>query len=406
MILLFFFFTYILASEVKFENAFDLGGERGYSHPDVSLLDEESSTAISVTFRSHSSRIVNLYWNDNRKGLFSGLIRPDNEATMTAYEGHEFWLSYAKVKNPRKLVTFKIVPNKRIYVYYDRAHPGNAEQRVKTESELTFLQSYFNRTGLVWNSFYGPDGPRGSPVLFMRSADYLGQKHSVVSQNGMWFCNDTSRGNLCQSREPVELTLEVFSLKPRAFVIKNLFSHFEADSIITCASPKLKESTVGDTDGGGIQKSSTRTSKTTWVDRSVSDISETLYRRAADVLGLDHEMLRSDRNAESMQVVHYDVGQKYDAHHDWGSDGYVEDRFITLLLYLTDKESAEAGGETSFPKAKPHGIKVHPGKGSAVLFYNLLEDGNADDLSLHSALPIKRGTKWLANFWVWDPRRR
>ena len=39
-------------------------------------------------------------------------------------------------------------------------------------------------------------------------------------------------------------------------------------------------------------------------------------------------------------------------------------------------------------------------KGMAVLFYSLLEDGNGDDLSLHQALPIKKGEKWLANFWV------
>ncbi len=45
--------------------------------------------------------------------------------------------------------------------------------------------------------------------------------------------------------------------------------------------------------------------------------------------------------------------------------------------------------------------QVAPRKGSAVLFYNLLEDGNGDDLSLHAALPVWKGEKWLANFWVW-----
>ena len=33
---------------------------------------------------------------------------------------------------------------------------------------------------------------------------------------------------------------------------------------------------------------------------------------------------------------------------------------------------------------------VHPGKGAAVLFYNLLEDGNSDELSLHGSLPVQR----------------
>ena len=46
------------------------------------------------------------------------------------------------------------------------------------------------------------------------------------------------------------------------------------------------------------------------------------------------------------------------------------------------------------------------GKGSAVLFYNLLEDGNSDDLALHEARPVKEGEKWLANYWIWDPARK
>lgn len=37
------------------------------------------------------------------------------------------------------------------------------------------------------------------------------------------------------------------------------------------------------------------------------------------------------------------------------------------------------------------GFKVRPKKGSAVLFYNLLEDGNGDDLALHAALPCTEG---------------
>lgn len=107
-----------------------------------------------------------------------------------------------------------------------------------------------------------------------------------------------------------------------------------------------------------------------------------------------------------MQVVHYINGQKYDSHHDWGVSGSPESRFITMLMYLSDQADPEAGGETAFPKGGVGGgIKVKPVKGTAVFFYNLLEDGNGDDLSLHAALPVWRGEKWLANFWIWDPMK-
>lgn len=150
-----------------------------------------------------------------------------------------------------------------------------------------------------------------------------------------------------------------------------------------------------------------RTSTNSWINRDTSPMIDSLYRRAADLLRIDESLLVHEKNVESLQVVHYGVGQKYDAHHDWASTGARGSRYITLLLYLTDPAGPKSGGETAFPKGrteKGRGFKVTPKKGQAVLFYNLLPDGNADDLSLHAALAVTRGEKWLANFWVWDPR--
>lgn len=77
-------------------------------------------------------------------------------------------------------------------------------------------------------------------------------------------------------------------------------------------------------------------------------------------------------------------------------------RFATLLLYLNDDME---GGHTSFPMWRnaetSKQLEVRPEKGKAVLFYNLLPDGNYDELSMHAALPVKEGEKWLANLWIW-----
>ena len=151
---------------------------------------------------------------------------------------------------------------------------------------------------------------------------------------------------------------------------------------------------------GGIRSSDTRTSSNTWLPRQSSPVLDTINRRVADALRLDEKMMHKTANAEDMQVVHYAVGQKYDSHHDWGVSGYPESRYITMLMYLNDQQDEGVGGETSFPKGgSGGGIKIRPKKRSAVIFYDLLEDGNGDDLSLHAALPVIRGEKWLANFW-------
>ena len=196
------------------------------------------------------------------------------------------------------------------------------------------------------------------------------------------------------------------SIAPRVFIIENFLSDFEADHIITLATKNasIATSTVGDYQDA--RETDTRTSRNAWIDRVMTSITDTISRRAADAMHLDERILYSTDNVEDMQVVHYVNGQKYDAHHDWGTSGYHESRFLTMLLYLTDQVDSEAGGETSFPKGGPGGgIKVVPKKGNAVIFYDLLEDGNGDDLSGHAALPVWRGEKWLANFWVWDPKR-
>ena len=64
------------------------------------------------------------------------------------------------------------------------------------------------------------------------------------------------------------------------------------------------------------------------------------------------------------------------------------------------------GGETIFPRAVTtnyhDGVKVEPQSGKAVLFYNVLPDGNMDDLSQHSDGKVEKGVKYVANVWIWD----
>ena len=369
-------------------------------HPDVTALHQPPSTAMSAKFRNLSNRKVDFYYDDGRGGTAQGHLRPGQETTTNTYEGHEFFFTEAGRKD-KDVARFAMRKDESLYVLHDEKNPAPRAVVEMSAREEAFMEEYFRRTGILWRHFFGPDGPRAPPVLHMWPARRVGAVHRVVSREGFWTCDGSSQA--CQAAEGLDLELECISVEPRAFVIKNFLSGFEVDEIVKNAKPNLRHSSVGDAEAG-ILTSDTRTSSNTWVKRTDSAVTESLFLRAADLLQIDEKLLTRKTNAEDLQVVHYKDGQKYDSHHDWGVSGYAESRFITLLLYLTDMEGPDAGGETSFPKAAGgQGIKVHPGKGSAVLFYNLLEDGNGDDLALHAALPIHKGEKWLANFWVWDP---
>ena len=138
-----------------------------------------------------------------------------------------------------------------------------------------------------------------------------------------------------------------------------------------------------------------------------------------------------------MQLLRYEPGEEYSAHHDFTyppiMNRYQPKRYATVLLYLTGegdvvdngirrsaaslnkknggvqarKESGLQGGETTFPRAITtdlhDGIKVKPQSGYAIVFYNVLPDGNMDDLSQHSGGKVDKGVKYVANIWVWDP---
>lgn len=359
------------------------------------------TTATSAKFRCLVPNGADIYYEDGRGGVPQGTLKLGQEYTVNTYEGHVFFFT-VKGDKSKELARHQVSSKKVLYLIEDPASPPAQHFLDHRDKEEAFMAEYEARTGRQWRHYFGPDGPRGPPIHHMHPAEYVGQVHNLTSTEGFWFCKGPKEE--CQSSQPVALNLEVISTQPKVFVIPNIISDYEVDAILGIAKPRVADSLVGNNDGGGARKSDTRTSRNTWIPRVTSEVTESLFRRAEHLLKIAP---LNAHNTEDLQVVNYAVGQKYDNHHDWGVSGYPESRFCTLLLYLNDMANDNAGGETAFPKgANGMGFKAHPGKGSAVLFYNLLEDGNGDDLSLHAALPVHQGEKWVANFWVWDPARK
>lgn len=188
-----------------------------------------------------------------------------------------------------------------------------------------------------------------------------------------------------------------------------------------------------------------RSSKGGWIHREQDVVVDTIFRRVADLLKIDEHLMRDhypiegladdedlppthDRVVEAMQLLRYEPGNGYTAHHDFTfpsiGSRYQPRRFASVLLYLTgegdviengvrfpstgvDNEKALLGGETTFPRAittdSHDGIKIKPQSGKAVMFYNVLPDGNMDDLSQHASEKVEKGVKYVANIFVWDP---
>ncbi|KAL6960684.1 putative prolyl 4-hydroxylase 7 [Sarracenia purpurea var. burkii] len=121
-------------------------------------------------------------------------------------------------------------------------------------------------------------------------------------------------------------------------------------------------------------------------------------------------------NGEAIQILRYEIGQKYEPHFDYFDDNVNQQlggyRVATVLMYLSD---VKRGGETVFPDsevkdAQPKddnwsdcaqdGYAVKPNKGDALLFFSLHPNATTDELSLHGSCPVIEGEKWSATKWI------
>ncbi|KAH7523468.1 hypothetical protein FEM48_Zijuj06G0014500 [Ziziphus jujuba var. spinosa] len=216
---------------------------------------------------------------------------------------------------------------------------------------------------------------------------------------------------------------EILSWEPRAFIYHNFWKmhfnsryHFEqskeeCEYLIGLAKPHMAKSTVVDSATGRSKDSRVRTSSGMFLKRGRDKIIRDIEKRIADFTFIPVE------HGEGLQVLHYEVGQKYDAHFDYFLDEFNTknggQRIATLLMYLSD---VEEGGETVFPSAKGNissvpwwdelsecgkkGLAVKPKMGNALLFWSMRPDATLDPSSLHGGCPVIKGNKWSSTKWM------
>ena len=209
---------------------------------------------------------------------------------------------------------------------------------------------------------------------------------------------------------------------PKAYLLRHFLTDEECDHLMDIAKRELAPSTVVG-EGGTSKMSDIRTSAGMFLSKGQDTIVRGIEERIAKVSGIPFD------NGEGMQILRYDIGQKYDPHFDYFHDAVNPapkrggQRVATVLVYLKDTEE---GGETTFPNAiKPEsfeaneannpfsasnhaaltdctkkGIPVKSVKGDAILFFSLTDEYTLDVGSLHGACPVIRGQKWTAVKWI------
>ncbi|PON59436.1 Isopenicillin N synthase [Parasponia andersonii] len=200
------------------------------------------------------------------------------------------------------------------------------------------------------------------------------------------------------------------SWRPRAFLYKGFLSEEECDHLIALAKDKLEKSMVADNESGKSITSEVRTSSGMFLQKAQDKVVADIEARIAAWTFLPEE------NGESMQILHYENGEKYEPHFDYFHDKANQElgghRVATVLMYLSN---IEKGGETIFPNSEAkmlqpkddswsdcakNGYAVKPYKGDALLFFSLHPDSTTDSKSLHGSCPVIEGEKWSATKWI------
>lgn len=123
----------------------------------------------------------------------------------------------------------------------------------------------------------------------------------------------------------------------------------------------------------------------------------TVMTRIAEMLGCRPE------NEEPPRIIRYEEGGEFKLHYDSihpDHEDYPEQmtlmggqRIRTCMIYLNDTFK---GGETWFPMLD---LKVVPELGKALIWDNVGERGEVDGNSLHAALPVTKGQKYILVTW-------
>lgn len=193
---------------------------------------------------------------------------------------------------------------------------------------------------------------------------------------------------------------EDYDIGPWVVTLENFITPEEADRLIQLGAEEGYErsSDVGKIKPDGTFDSvvsSSRTSSNAWCQNSCyeDEMAQQVIEKITELTNLPEE------NSEYLQLLKYDVGQYYVAHHDYiGSELERQQgvRILTIFLYLND---VEAGGGTNFPKLD---ITVMPKKGRVLIWPSVLDDepNKKDFRTQHQALPVEAGIKYGANAWI------
>ena len=184
--------------------------------------------------------------------------------------------------------------------------------------------------------------------------------------------------------------VEILNMKPTIILIHNFLTHTEIEwglTMITKAEEEKRLKKSYTESCGKRVFDDNRTSRHLGLRKYHDEHACHISSRCASIIGVE------EAHVEALQLVTYKDNQFFGPHHDAGTLDEEKRlvlpeqprRVATMFVYLSSHTGV---GRTIFPYL---GVAVEPRAGSALVFPNVLENGNIDVLTVHQvpvSLPL------------------
>ncbi|MBT0668069.1 2OG-Fe(II) oxygenase [Novosphingobium profundi] len=185
--------------------------------------------------------------------------------------------------------------------------------------------------------------------------------------------------------------LRVPSPRIEMYILRDFLTPAQCDTLIARIESHHRPSTITGYNGDDVF----RTSSTCDLPSSDPDVAD-LRNRLCALSGI------AITHAEPLQGQRYEVGQEFKAHTDYFEPDRPEfakycsvagQRTWTYMLYLN---TVEAGGATRFKVADKI---IQPERGKLVCWNNRRPDGSPNPATLHHAMKVRKGRKYVLTQW-------
>lgn len=176
----------------------------------------------------------------------------------------------------------------------------------------------------------------------------------------------------------------------QVYELPDFLSRQDCEALMAAIDRSLVPSTVTRGD------SAYRTSRTCHLRGVDAHLVTRLDQRLVALFGVEASF------SEPLQGQRYDTGQYFKEHTDWfepGTDEFAThtnpggQRTWTVMIYLN---TVHGGGQTCFQRL---GRCFTPIQGLALAWNNLMADGTPNPFTLHVAMPVEHGSKWVVTKW-------